>query len=219
MTSIRQAFSVLWRAVYLLWDNLLTFTTCNLLWLVLCLPIVTAPAAFAGLYHVADMAARERPVKPTDFFEGFRQYFLRATLLGVLNLLALFVIYGNFIFYQEITLFWGRILQAIWMAVGLFWAILQVYLLPMLIVQIEPKIWWAIRNSVMLVLAQPIFTFAIVLFILLILTLSLSLILPLFAITMSLIGLLCSTALYDRLSYVRAKQESWQESDPPADED
>jgi uncharacterized membrane protein YesL len=69
------------------------FTLANLLWLLLALPVITLPAATAGLAAVmSEWTRNPQPSRPEAlpvFFAAFRKQFLRATLLAVTNLLLM----------------------------------------------------------------------------------------------------------------------------------
>ena len=61
----------------------------NLLWLVCCLPIVTAGASTLGLFTVVNkMAAKEDYTVRTDFFKAFKRDFKQSTALWLVILLA-----------------------------------------------------------------------------------------------------------------------------------
>ena len=61
----------------------------NLLWLVCCLPIVTAGASTLGLFTVVNkMAAKEDYTVHTDFFKAFKRDFKQSTTLWLVLLLA-----------------------------------------------------------------------------------------------------------------------------------
>lgn len=66
-----------------------SFVLANLLWAILSLPLVTLPAATAGLFAV--MAARARGKQPDlfpAFLGGMRRLWLKATVLMGVNILA-----------------------------------------------------------------------------------------------------------------------------------
>ena len=207
MTSIRQAFMIFPRMVRLLWDDLFTLVLCNLAWLVLCLPIVTAPASFAALYCVAEMAAREKPISARDFFAAFRQYFAKGLLLGLIDLMLAVVIVANLLFYSQLAASWAQVARAVWIAVGVFWILVQVYLFPMLVVQLEPSIKWALRNALMMTLGQPVFTLIVALEAITLLVISILLVFPVAAIAMSMVALFTCVALNDRLDYLKVRQK------------
>lgn len=61
----------------------------NLLWLVCCLPIVTAGVSTLGLFTVVNkMAAKEDYTVRTDFFKAFKRDFKQSTALWLVFLLA-----------------------------------------------------------------------------------------------------------------------------------
>ncbi|MBL8131628.1 MAG: YesL family protein [Anaerolineae bacterium] len=65
------------------------FVLANILWAILSLPVVTLPAATAGLF--AYMSARARGQQPdvvSTFFGAFRRHWRKATLLACLDLLV-----------------------------------------------------------------------------------------------------------------------------------
>ena len=48
----------------------------NVLWVLLMVPIVTIPPAFAGLYYATSQLAHNESVTRQIFFKGFKKYFL-----------------------------------------------------------------------------------------------------------------------------------------------
>ena len=111
MDSARQAFVLFGITLKILWNELWTFVVLNVLWLLLCLPIVTAPASFVALYYVADKAARDEVIGIRDFFEGFKMYFVKGSLLGLLNIIAGVLLATNLLFYGQIAAGWAKVMQ------------------------------------------------------------------------------------------------------------
>ena len=67
----------------------------NVLWLVCCLPILTAGASTLGLFTVVNkMAAKEDYTVRTDFFKAFKRDFKQSTALWLVLLLARFTYPG-----------------------------------------------------------------------------------------------------------------------------
>jgi len=206
MAGALRAFVLLGRMGRLLWEDAFTFILCNIFWLLLCLPVVTAPASFAALYYVAEMASRGKGIHAHDFWDGFRQYLGKGSLLGLIDLGLIVVLAVNLFFYSQLQSSLGSIVCVAWGVLAVFWAMVQVYLFPMLVVQIEPKIGWALRNAVMLSAAQPAFTFLVTLEALLVIAMTGILILPFLALGMSAVALLCCLALNDRLDALGARR-------------
>ncbi len=132
--------------------------TINLLWVALSLPIVTAPAAAAGLYYANNQLAHEKPTTWHTFFEGFRMYWQVGLRWFLVNIVVLPVLGYNIWFYGLS----GQVSPplATWMA-GLFlvltilWLVLGMYIFPLLLEQERPLIGKALRNSIVMVLRQP----------------------------------------------------------------
>ena len=63
-------------------DKWATFVLSNILWVIVCIPIVTIPAATAGLFAVMSALGRgKQPELFHDFFGAMRRLWLKATLI------------------------------------------------------------------------------------------------------------------------------------------
>ena len=71
--------------------------TLNLLWLICCLPVITAGASTSALYQVTLQIAenRESYIAKT-FFHAFRENFKQATLVWLICLIAGFLLVSDF---------------------------------------------------------------------------------------------------------------------------
>lgn len=68
-------------------DRAANFILANLLWVLISIPLITLPAATAGLFAATSPWARGKPVETfRDFFSGMRQYALKASLIGLVDL-------------------------------------------------------------------------------------------------------------------------------------
>jgi len=129
---LRPAFK---RSIWSTYDHIGLLVLANLLWVVLCLPVVTAPAATAGLFHLAREVARGKSPSLRDFFVGFRTRFLPAFKVGLVDLAALLVLWVNIDFYSHLgggAVVPGMILAAamVWVATFLF--LMHAHLYPLL---------------------------------------------------------------------------------------
>src|SRR5215211_8829938 len=76
----------------LFWRHLGMLVMANILWLLLSLPIVTWPAATAGLFYLVRRVVQEELDAPLqearlgDFWDGFRRYWPRSSVLSVIDL-------------------------------------------------------------------------------------------------------------------------------------
>ena len=85
---------------HLLWSNALTLLGFNLLTVLLCIPIVSAPAALCALNRVYGLVIRRGyGFLREAYFKEFRQSFFRSLLLGLL--------YGGFFLSGVICILYG----------------------------------------------------------------------------------------------------------------
>ncbi len=157
---LRPAFK---RAVWSTYDHIGLLVLANLLWVVLCLPVVTAPAATAGLFHVAREVARGRDASLRDFFVGFRTRFFPAFKLGLVDLGALLVLWVNIDFYSHMrggAVIPGMILAATLVWVAAFFLLMHAHLYPLLAGG-ESSLPQLLRKSALLTLDNLTFTIGI----------------------------------------------------------
>lgn len=85
-------------------DKAGTFILANLFWVLLALPIITLPAATAGLFATLSPIARGGSSEVfRDFFAGARQNWRKATLAGLLNLAAGGLVIANALIFRTMN--------------------------------------------------------------------------------------------------------------------
>ena len=144
----------------------------NLLWLALSLPVVTAPAALAGLYYFAGLVVRGQDPTISSFFAGFRQYFVRSWALAALNLGLLAVLLVNFFFYLGQANEWIRIVAIPVFYLLVLWLCAQTYLFPLMLASESSENGGKnesgmnplpiFKTAVRLTLAEPVYSVVIV---------------------------------------------------------
>jgi len=142
------------------YDNLGLLVPANLLWIALLIPVVTAPAATAALFHLARMIARREPVGIRDFFSGFRIHFLPALKLGAFDLAIATVIWVNIDFYSRLggpASIPGVVLAGLFIWAGVFVLLMHAHLYPLL-VEGERSLKGLLRKSALLTLDNMAFT-------------------------------------------------------------
>ncbi|MEW6356446.1 MAG: hypothetical protein AB1696_08980 [Planctomycetota bacterium] len=85
-----------------IYDHVGTLVAVNLLTILLFLPVVTIPLAFAGLFHVAHLIVTEREPRIRDFFAGMRPLWRRFCLATGLNLIVCLICVLNIWFYLSV---------------------------------------------------------------------------------------------------------------------
>ncbi|MGQ9584394.1 MAG: hypothetical protein ACUVXG_03220 [Anaerolineae bacterium] len=233
---MKQALALYWESIKALWEDLFTLILANLLWfgigflpLILALSatwllppavawvgvgltLLTLPVATAGLNLLANEIAHERRVALSLFWWGVREYFWRALGVGVIDLLLAAVIVANYVFYGQFAATWAPWVQGAWMALGVFWMALQVYLYPFLMEQIPRNVLLPFRNSALMVLATPFVTGVALVLALLTLGLSLTLAFPFLAGGVSLISLYANKLALAKLEdFKRLREENQSE--------
>ncbi len=151
------------RSIWSTYDHIGLLVLANLLWVALCLPVVTAPAATAGLFHLAREIARGKDASLRDFFTGFRRLFLPALKLGLVDLTALLVLWVNIDFYSHMrggAVIPGMVLAAALVWVASFFLLMHAHLYPLLAGG-ESSLRQLLRKSALLTLDNLAFTMGI----------------------------------------------------------
>jgi uncharacterized membrane protein YesL len=154
---LRPAFKrFLWNS----YDHIGLLVLANLLWFALLIPVVTAPAATAGLFQIARKISDHEPAAIRDFFEGFRRHFAPALRAGAITLGLAVVLWVNVDFYSHLhgrASVPGMLLAAIMVWLALFLLLIQAHLFP-LIVGGERSTRQAFRKAALLTLDNPGYT-------------------------------------------------------------
>ncbi|MCC7209946.1 MAG: DUF624 domain-containing protein [Anaerolineae bacterium] len=188
-----------WRGVRHLNHRGYIYIWANVLWLVCSLPLVTAPAAWAGLVHMSHLAHEGPTANIRDFWDGFRANLRRGLLLALLNALVIVVNISNLIAYQHMSGVEFVALRVFWVTALLLWFAFQLYLWPLYYHMETPTLRGAARNALVMMTLNPLFTLGLWLGILLIAAVSTFLAASWFLLTGSLIAAISVTAVRDRL--------------------
>ena len=149
-------------AASLVWRRLGLLVPANVLWLLLSLPIVTWPAATAGLFTLVRRVVQEeletapREARLADFWAGFRQHGLRGSLLVVITLAGLGIIGVALRFYggsDAEPLHW--LIGPIGL-IGLTWLGAQLYCFPLLLQRPASPPWEVLREAFLIAISHPL---------------------------------------------------------------
>ncbi|MBI5931936.1 MAG: DUF624 domain-containing protein [Chloroflexi bacterium] len=182
----------------------------NLAFLLLSLPIITAPAAYSALVRVA----HETQTQPSTadlglFWETFRANFWRALPWGVANLAFVGITFSNFLAYNNVPGFTVYILRLAWLAASLGWWGVVLYTWTLFYEMENPSVWGATRNALVMTLKNPLFTLAVVLGVTLLSVISTVLTMLWILLTWSVIAAIGTAAVLDRLAEFRSSQEKY----------
>lgn len=173
----------------------------NLFWMLLILPVVTIPPAFAGLYYSTSKLAHNQTSSRQIFFEGFRKYFLTSYYWFFSNLIVVGLLLFNIdLSIQNPQLVWLQLFSGVSLVILTGWMLLQIYTFPLLIRQDKPKLLLALRNSTVIWFKHTIFSLLLSFVIIFLIGVSLYLYPLWFLVTGSLIAFLANLGVVYLLS-------------------
>jgi uncharacterized membrane protein YesL len=146
----------------LFWRHLGMLVVANILWLLLSLLIVTWPAATAGLFYLVRRVVQEELDSPlqearlADFWHGLRQYWLRSSVLSIIDLTGLGMIAVALVFYGGSTREPLRWLVGPIGLIGLAWITAQLYVYPLLLERAGSRPWEIMREALLMALGYPL---------------------------------------------------------------
>ena len=155
-------FKVVWRAVKRLNHQSHLYVWGNVLWLLLSLPIVTSTAAWMALVRLGYTIPRQPGVTMDEFWQTFRQLWLKGIPLALFNVVFVFVNVSNLLAYWNDPSLLAVMLRVSWVIVMLLWFALQLYAYPLYFALDNPAFIPAFRNAAVMLLQNPGFTLVIV---------------------------------------------------------
>ncbi len=219
-----KAFRVIWRAIRLVYEDLLLYVVLSALWWLGAAPLLFAVYAFfqalgtglalwwagvllgillsplssaatVGLHRVANRAANYRRIGSSFFWEGARRYLLKGWILYVGNGLLVAGVLFNTRFYLASAPLWMRVIGIAWIWALLLVLMLGQYTFPLLWQQDEPHLGLILRNALILAMRSPLYSFILLVYQLLVIVASVIFPLLLFLITPALIAVTANVAL------------------------
>ena len=198
MREALQVVRVAWRQTG---EDIFTTLVVNLLWLVLCGLVVTAPVATVALFYVTNRLAHEEPTDVRDFFLALRQYFGVGARWGLINLLVLFFLGGDVVLTGRLVQgSWLPFVQGFYVAAFLSWLLVQFYALPFLFEQENPSVRLALRNGAVMLGRNLSFSLALMFLLGIVLTVTTLLFLIIAAAGGILFSLVANHAVLNRLA-------------------
>jgi uncharacterized membrane protein YesL len=192
------ALRVVRRAIRDGWDALFVVGALNLAWLALSVTVVLLPPATVALFESMDELASGRTPGLREYFAFVRRRFLRAWIWALWAIAGITIASVNVQYWNDTSgsFVWLSAASAV---IGLLFAVSLLYVWPFLFRQTEGGLGRAIRNSILAVLAAPLFALTLALAIAVLVAVSAILILPLAVFLTALLGLISTHAVTDRL--------------------
>jgi len=150
-----RALGVVGRALRLWWRHLGQLTLFNVAWLALQVPIVTGPPATAAMYVIARRVADNELLDLRDGWQALRQMWWPAWRWGLVNLVVLAALVGNFYAYQGFTGWVWVALRLVWGAIGVLWLAVNLFFWPFWLAQADQRLTTTLRNGLLVVAKSP----------------------------------------------------------------
>lgn len=167
---MKEVFEVLRDSFRDLWEDVWSVAVCNLLWLVSQVLILPGPPATLALFQYGNRVARGEVAGVSDFLRGIRQFWGTGWRWGILNLLVVGLLIGDYLLTGRLSQSpAGQFAQGFYLAVLAAWFILQLYTLPFLFEMEDYNVLAALRNGALMLGRNPVFSLALAAFLICIL--------------------------------------------------
>jgi hypothetical protein len=189
----------IWRAFSYWWDDLVGQALMSLIWTLSWLTIILGPPVTFGILYVESQYVRGTNPGLSGLVEGARRYCIKSWLWMLSNLFVGFLAYASSKAYLQMDGFWAVAARDIVLLLAIAWFIIQFYALPVLMIQERNSLREAWRNSLLMTLASPLYLLVLLLFLALTGLFSLLLVFPMVLGYFTLVSILASQAVKDRL--------------------
>jgi hypothetical protein len=163
-----KAGRLIYQGLLIAWDGFWVIWLSDLLWLVFCLPLVTAPLGFAGLYECAHGLAYGETISWRTFFTGIRRRWGTGYRWAVFNLAVFLLMAFYAVFFSGSkwtpTGLAASLLGSVSLVLIVFWWAFNQFTFPFMLVQEKPSYLNALRNSLVMFLKWPGMTLGFTLF-------------------------------------------------------
>jgi uncharacterized membrane protein YesL len=192
------ALRVVRRSLRDAWDALIAVAPINLAWVALSLTIVLFPPATAALFESMHELASGRSPGIRDFLGSVRRRFVVGWAWALWAAAGLTLAAVNVRLYPDPAdpRAWVSAVVAV---LGILFAVSVLYCWPFYYLRPDAGLIRAIRNSILAVLAAPLFAIVLAILLALLVAVSAVLIAPLALVVPGLVGLVASHAVTDRL--------------------
>ena len=133
----------------------------NALAVVLSLPLITLPAAHAGLVYMSLQAQTKPHADLNDFWQAFKDNLRRGVVVFVLHMLIIGINFFNLYSIRYQPGLEAVVLRLLWIILILLWLSLQFYVWTLFYEMEHPSLAGAFRNAGLMLLRHPFFTVAI----------------------------------------------------------
>lgn len=205
------AFRMIWKGLKTWWEAWLGLWMFGLVWVLCWGTIVLGPPATFGFFQAARRLMTDNEIKWDEYLRAAQENFLSSWLWFLANLLVLFTVFANYIFYGRLASSAGSVLQVVAVLVGFIWVAAQFYALPYYVLLEKKSLRAAWKNGLLNLLASPVFSLALWLALTPLIALHIF-IMPVFLAGPGLVVLLASMAVEDRVQKFRLRERGTEQS-------
>jgi uncharacterized membrane protein YesL len=154
------------------WQELWTILIVHILFLLGMILIIPAPPAMLALFSYGNRIAHGETANERDFLEAIRKYWKPAWRWGLINLLTIGVLTGDYYLIGNLAGDSDRVylIQGFYITLLAGWALLQLFALPFLFEQKQPSVLQALRNAAIFIRRNLILVLVLTLLLILSLT-------------------------------------------------
>lgn len=179
----------------------------NLAFVVLCLPVVTAPAAWSALCRIGHLAYTDpSEADLSAFWQAFRRNLWRAlpwgagvAVFGVVNT-------SNLVAYAGASGPLALTLMTVWLLAAIVWLGVALFTWPIYYEMAAPSVWGATRNAILMVLRHPLTVLTLAAVLALVAAISVVLIAAWLLLTWGVFVAIANAAVLDRLAFYYARR-------------
>jgi len=193
-------FHAVGHASRLWWRDWIGMVFLNLLWVLLLIPIVTAPPATAALYAMSRRVYEEEVWELQQTWQDMRELFWPSWLWALPNLVLLFVLAGNFFIYEAVEGPLWVVLRIVWALLLIVWVVLNLYFWPFWLAQEDKSLRTTYANCGRFLLLNPWPVLIITFICILSLVVSVLLVIPFLVGAVSWLSLVSVTAVQRSLA-------------------
>lgn len=206
--DFRSAFKTIGQSIRLWWDDWSNGVLVSLATLMASLTGLLAGPAILGMAAVADDLADGIRTGIAGWWEGFKRTFWLGLLWGVVNIILFGTAFISLWFYTQWDTPWSPLLAVILLVMVVIWASIQLLTPGYLLAQEDKSLSLAWKNSLLTLLASPVYCLVCCGISLLILILSAATILPLLLGAGPLLTLISVLGVRDRLAQYTHQKET-----------
>lgn len=161
--QLKMAVKVLGLAFRDIWQELWTILIVNLLFLLANILIVPGPPATLALFYYSNRIAHRETATERDFLQAIRSYWKPAWRWGLINFLVIGLLTGDYYLIERLIPDpdAAALIRGLYVTLMISWMLIQLFTPPFLFEQEQPSVRQALRNAVVFIRKNLLFSLAL----------------------------------------------------------